>query len=82
MPTFIALLDYTDQGVQNLRESPQRADAFNEFAEKAGGQGAEWRHAEKREGVNRQHSRPMGRRRCLLKEGAADVVEDRVGDAP
>ena len=36
MATFIALLDYTDQGVQNLSESPQRADAFNEYAEKAG----------------------------------------------
>ncbi len=36
MATFIALLDYTDQGVKNLRESPQRADAFNEYAEKAG----------------------------------------------
>lgn len=36
MATFIALLDYTDQGIQNLRESPQRADAFNEFAERAG----------------------------------------------
>ncbi len=36
MTTFIALLDYTDQGIRNLRESPQRADAFNEYAAKAG----------------------------------------------
>ena len=36
MPTFIVLLDYTDQGIRNLRDSPQRADAFNAFAEKAG----------------------------------------------
>ena len=36
MATFIALLDYTDQGVKNLRDSPQRADAFNEYAETAG----------------------------------------------
>lgn len=36
MATFIALLDYTDRGVRNLGESPQRADAFNEYAEKAG----------------------------------------------
>ncbi len=36
MATFIALLDYTDQGVRNIRDSPQRADAFNEYAEKAG----------------------------------------------
>lgn len=36
MATFIVLLDYTDQGVRNLKDSPQRADAFNEFAEKRG----------------------------------------------
>ena len=36
MATFIVLLDYTDQGIRNLRDSPQRADAFNAFAEKAG----------------------------------------------
>ncbi len=36
MATFIALLDFTNQGIQNLHESPQRADAFNEYAEKAG----------------------------------------------
>ena len=36
MATFIVLLDYTDQGIRNLEDSPQRADAFNQFAEKAG----------------------------------------------
>ena len=36
MPIFIVLLDYTDQGIRNLENSPQRADAFNAFAEKAG----------------------------------------------
>ncbi len=36
MATFIALLDFTDQGIRNLKDSPRRADAFNEFAEKAG----------------------------------------------
>lgn len=36
MATFIVLLDYTDQGIRNLEDSPQRADAFNAFAEKAG----------------------------------------------
>ena len=36
MATFIVLLDYTDQGIRNLKDSPQRADAFNAFAEKAG----------------------------------------------
>ena len=32
MATFIVLLDYTDQGIRNLKDSPQRADAFNQFA--------------------------------------------------
>lgn len=36
MATFIALLDYTDQGVKNLQDSPQRADAFNDYAEQRG----------------------------------------------
>ena len=36
MGTFIALLDYTDQGIRNIKESPHRADQFNEMAEKAG----------------------------------------------
>ena len=38
MATFIVLLDFTDQGIRNLKDSPQRADAFNEFAEKRGAQ--------------------------------------------
>lgn len=36
MATFIALLDYTDDGIRNIRDSPHRADAFNAFADKAG----------------------------------------------
>ena len=36
MGTFIALLDYTDQGVRNIKDSPHRADQFNAEAEKAG----------------------------------------------
>ena len=36
MATFIVLLDYTDQGIRNLKDSPYRADAFNQFADKAG----------------------------------------------
>ncbi len=36
MATFIVLLDYTDQGIRNIRDSPQRADSFNEFADKHG----------------------------------------------
>ena len=36
MTTFIALLDYTDQGIRNIKDSPHRADQFNQMAEKAG----------------------------------------------
>ena len=36
MATFIVLLDYTDKGVRDIKDSPHRADTFNEFAEKAG----------------------------------------------
>ncbi|ANM29485.1 GYD family protein [Acidobacteria bacterium Mor1] len=36
MTTFIALLDYTDQGIREIRDSPQRADRFNQLAEQAG----------------------------------------------
>ena len=36
MPTFITLVNLTDQGAQNIKESPQRAEAFLEMAEKMG----------------------------------------------
>ena len=36
MPTFIVILDFTDQGVKNLQETTQRADAFVMEAEAAG----------------------------------------------
>ena len=36
MGTFIALLDYTDQGIREIKDSPHRADHFNKLAEKAG----------------------------------------------
>lgn len=36
MATFIALLDYTDQGIRDIKNSPHRADKFNQMAEKAG----------------------------------------------
>ena len=36
MPTFIALLDFTDQGIHNIKDSPHRADHFAEVAERAG----------------------------------------------
>ena len=37
MVTFIALLDYTDQGIRNIADSPFRADQFNRQVEAAGG---------------------------------------------
>ena len=36
MVTFIALLDFTEQGIRGIKDSPHRADQFNEMAEKAG----------------------------------------------
>lgn len=33
MPTFVALVDFTAQGVTNLNESPERAQAFADWAE-------------------------------------------------
>jgi len=38
MGTYIALLDYTDQGIRNIRDSPHRADQFVELAGRAGAQ--------------------------------------------
>ncbi len=36
MATYVVLLDFTERGIKNLQDSPHRADAFNELAEKAG----------------------------------------------
>jgi uncharacterized protein with GYD domain len=36
MATFIALIDYTDRGIQAIGDSPARADAFAEQAKQAG----------------------------------------------
>ena len=36
MPTFISFVNLTDQGIQNVKESPQRFEAFQEMAEKLG----------------------------------------------
>ena len=36
MATFIALLDFTEQGIRNIKDSPHRADQFNALAERAG----------------------------------------------
>ena len=34
--TYATLITYTDQGVRNLKQSPQRAQAFRQSAEAAG----------------------------------------------
>lgn len=36
MPTYIALLNWTDQGIQNYKETAKRAEAFGAAAQKLG----------------------------------------------
>lgn len=36
MATFISLINFTDQGIRNIKESPNRAGAFTAMAEKLG----------------------------------------------
>jgi len=38
MPTFISLVNYTAEGVQNMDESPDRLDAAREVVESMGGE--------------------------------------------
>ena len=37
MPTYIMLLNWTEQGVANVKESPSRLDAFKQALGQAGG---------------------------------------------
>jgi len=37
MPTYINLVSWTDQGIRNIKEAPQRIDAFRKTVESAGG---------------------------------------------
>ena len=37
MPHYISLVNWTDQGIKNVKESPKRADAVNALASKLGG---------------------------------------------
>ncbi len=37
MPTYINLISWTDQGIRNIKEAPQRIDAFRNAVEAAGG---------------------------------------------
>jgi uncharacterized protein with GYD domain len=36
MATFISLLNFTDQGIRDVKESPRRYEAFRAMAEKLG----------------------------------------------
>ena len=36
MATYISLLNFTDQGIRNIKESPDRYTAFKTMAEKIG----------------------------------------------
>jgi uncharacterized protein with GYD domain len=37
MPTFVSLINWTEQGINNFRDTSQRANAFRELVEKKGG---------------------------------------------
>ena len=37
MATFITLVNFTDQGIQNVRDSPKRLEAFKVLVENLGG---------------------------------------------
>ena len=37
MPSYLSLINWTDQGVRNVKDSPQRFDAFKQAVEAAGG---------------------------------------------
>ena len=37
MPTYVSLLNFTDQGIRNIRDTLQRADSAAELAQKHGG---------------------------------------------
>jgi len=36
MSTFITLVNFTDEGIRNINDTPQRAQAFRDAAEKVG----------------------------------------------
>ncbi|WP_425246006.1 GYD domain-containing protein [Streptomyces sp. NEAU-NA10] len=36
MPTYVTLLNWTDQGIRNYKDTPKRAEAFAAAAEKLG----------------------------------------------
>ncbi len=36
MATYISLISFTDQGIRNVKQSPERAQAFRDMVEKTG----------------------------------------------
>jgi uncharacterized protein with GYD domain len=38
MPTYISLINYTDQGIRNVKESPKRLDAAKKMLKEMGGE--------------------------------------------
>ena len=42
MPTYISLLRYTQQGIQNIKESPARLDAAKKAFQAMGGELKQW----------------------------------------
>jgi uncharacterized protein with GYD domain len=38
MPTYLSLINFTDQGIRNIKESPKRLDATKRALQKLGGQ--------------------------------------------
>jgi len=37
MPSYLMLANYTDQGIRNIKQSPQRLEAVKQAAQQAGG---------------------------------------------
>lgn len=38
MPTYISLINYTDQGIRNIKDSPKRLDAAKKLLKDLGGE--------------------------------------------
>lgn len=38
MPTYMALVNYTNEGIENIEDSPDRLDAARDLAESMGGE--------------------------------------------
>lgn len=42
MPTYVILMNYTDEGIRNIRQGPQRLEAAKESMRRAGGEIKAW----------------------------------------